>query len=187
MCSVHAQTVSPLTSLKAAPAHSSGWQSSKSCFRPLSQSLIESHWLRLGHMPISEPIFMVREIWRSCWLSWASATHSDPEPKKQSQLHQRSTWDDSESQMVSQSKIMILVREEKILLGSKNKDIHSSLCFKISVSLGKSYVKMLVRSAGHIVKKIPSNGKYSFGKIQVEMIVTFIYTEFPLMLSTFPS
>lgn len=42
--------------------------------------------------------------------------------------------------MVSQSKIMVLVREEKALLGSKNKDIHSSLLLKSLVSLRKSYI-----------------------------------------------
>lgn len=90
------------------------------------------------------------------------------------------------SQMVSQSKIMLLIREEKILLGIKNNDIHSSLCYlkELSVSLGRSQIKMLIRSAGHTIKKILSKRKRSFGKIQVEMTVTFIYTEFPLM-STF--
>lgn len=44
------------------------------------------------------------------------------------------------SQMVSQSKIMLLVREEKILLGIKNNDTHSSLYYlkELSVSLGRS-------------------------------------------------
>lgn len=44
------------------------------------------------------------------------------------------------SQMVSQSKIMLLIREEKILLSIKNNDIHSSLYYlkELSVSLGRS-------------------------------------------------
>lgn len=80
---------------------------------------------------------------------------------------------------------MVLIREENILLGSKNNDIHSTLYLKeVSVSLERLQIKMLIRSAGCIVKKILSKRKSAFGKIQVEMTVTFIYTEFPLM-STF--
>lgn len=77
---------------------------------------------------------------------------------------------------------MVLIREENILLGSKNNDIHSSLYLKeVSVSLERLQIKMLIRSAGCIVKKILSKRKSAFGKLQVEMTVTFTYTEFPLM------